>query len=632
MKAIAFCVFLSVWLLWPGGAPLAQATYHTKQVPMRDGKWLAADLYSMDTTVAKPVLLVQTPYDRTYYRSNIDIPAQAGGLRIPYDSLHYHVVTVDWRGFYGSTAAATASPDRGQDGYDCIQWLTQQSWCNGKVGTWGPSALGNVQFLTAAEQHPAHLCAMPLIRHPISGYEDYYTGGVYRKEHTETLVGIGFTVNVAAILAVPLYNAFWQGLEADNDIIPQVQIPMLLATGWFDHYPRRIVEGFWDLRARSAPAVRTAHKLIVGPWTHMDMDKTTVGSLTYPHCLAYTDSVARRFFDHYLRDVANGYPDEPAMRYYQMGTNAWRTTDQWPPVGTQARQLFLHADGSLQAATPGSSQTVAFDYAPHTPTPSFAGQRFNPLNPFLLTGPRDQSVVVESREDVLTFETPALTEALTLQGDLQLSAWVSLDRTDSDLNVRLTDVYPDGKSYVLGEGIRRLRLRDTLSTASLLTPGQVYAVRVRLDDIAHTFLPGHRLRITVAGSSSPRFHANLNNGGAMYTAGDTLVCRTTLHMGPTTPTALHLRVAATTTASTPAATPDPAFSLYPNPTNGQLWVTNPTGLPTTLHLYSMTGAQVAAIPIAAGTEPQVVDVSNLAPGMYLPMADKQALPKLVILK
>jgi hypothetical protein len=241
-------------------------------------------------------------------------------------------------------------------------------------------------------------------------------------------------------------------------------------------------------------------------------------------------------------------------------------------------------------------------------------------------------VVVESRDDVMTFETPTLTEALTLQGDLQLSAWVSLDRTDSDLNVRLTDVYPNGKSYVLGEGIRRMRLRDTVSTASLLTPGQVYAVRVRLDDIAHTFLPGHRLRITVAGSSNPRFHANLNNGGAMYTAGDTLVCRTTLHMGPATPTALHLRVAGSPTASRPAAARTAACHLYPNPSTGQLWVTNPSGLPTTLYLYSMTGTQVAAIPIAASSEPQQVDVSSLAPGMYLPMAGKQALPKITLLK
>jgi predicted acyl esterase len=308
MKPISFCVYLTAWLLWPGGAPLAQATYYTKQVPMRDGKWLAADLYSMDTTVPKPVILVQTPYNRTYYRNNIDIPAQAGGLRIPYDSLHYHVLTVDWRGFYGSAAAATASPNRGQDGYDCIQWLIQQSWCNGKVGTWGPSALGQVQFATAAAQHPAHLCAMPLIRHPISGYEDYYYGGVYRKEQTEALQGLGF-LSTATILSNPLYNNVWRLIERNNDIVPDVQIPLLMVTGWFDHNPRRIIEGYWDLRARSHTAVRNAHKLIVGPWTHMDVDKTDVGSLSYPHCLAYTDSVARRFFDHYLRDVANGYPD-----------------------------------------------------------------------------------------------------------------------------------------------------------------------------------------------------------------------------------------------------------------------------------------------------------------------------------
>ncbi|MBX3102792.1 MAG: CocE/NonD family hydrolase [Bacteroidetes bacterium] len=616
MKALFY--LLALWHI--GYIPFsltAQATYYEKQIPMRDSKWLAADLYSMDTAVAKPVILVQTPYNKNFYRTNIDIPAQAGGMRIPYDSLHYHIVTVDWRGFYGSADATTGgNPNRGQDGYDCIQWISEQSWCNGRVGTWGPSALGNVQFLTAAQQHPAHICAMPLVRHPLSGYEDYYTGGVYRKEHTEALQGLGF-LSTSVILSNPLYNTLWRSIETGNDIIPDIQIPMLLATGWFDHYPRRIINGFRDMQQRSGATIRTAHKLIVGPWTHSDVDKETVGALSYPYTLAYTDSVARRFFNHYLRDQDNGYPEEPVMRYYQLGENRWHTTDQWPPAGIQTRRLYLQEDGSLGAAAPQTAQAASFAYDPHTPTPSFAGQRFNPFNPLLLTGPRDQSVLIESRSDVLTFETPVLTEPLVLQGELTLEAWVSLNRTDSDLNVRITDVYPDGKSYLLGEGIRRLRLRDTVSTASLLTPGEVYPVKVRIDDLAQTFLPGHRLRITVAGASHPRFDANLNNGEAMYTAGDTLICQTTLHMGPETPTALAFRAAVQPASVHTASVARPAIHVYPNPAENSLWATNLTHTSQTLALVDVQGKTVRQYVLPATDRPMSLDISGLGAGLYM---------------
>ncbi|HEY6172592.1 MAG TPA: CocE/NonD family hydrolase, partial [Candidatus Kapabacteria bacterium] len=147
-------------------------TYVPMAIPVRDGATLASDLYTMDSTVAKPVILIQTPYNKALYRIAVNLP-QAGGS-LPFDSVHYNYVTVDWRGFYASTAAAKAGYDRGLDGYDIIEWIATQKWSNGKVGTWGGSALGMIQFQTAKHRPPHHICAVPFIIDYKTTYEKYF--------------------------------------------------------------------------------------------------------------------------------------------------------------------------------------------------------------------------------------------------------------------------------------------------------------------------------------------------------------------------------------------------------------------------------------------------------------------------
>jgi hypothetical protein len=100
---------------------------------------------------------------------------------------------------------------------------------------------------------------------------------------------------------------------------------------------------------------------------------------------------------------------------------------------------------------------------------------------------------------------------------------------DADVAVRLCDVYPDGRSMIMQQGILRLRFRDSLAKERLSVAGTIYTVRVTLPDLALTFLPGHRLRLVISGSDYPHFDLNLNNGGPMYAAGDTLPVRIRIH-------------------------------------------------------------------------------------------------------
>jgi len=138
-------------------------------------------------------------------------------------------------------------------------------------------------------------------------------------------------------------------------------------------------------------------------------------------------------------------------------------------------------------------------------------------------GPQDIRGAVESRPDVLTYSTAPLASDVEFAGPVSVQLFISCDRTDTDYAVRLCDVYPDGRSMILTQGIRRARLRNSLSTAELMNPGQTYLVTVELQNIAMTFPAGHRIRIDVTGSDYPHYDINLNNGGAMYQPGDTLL-------------------------------------------------------------------------------------------------------------
>ena len=138
-------------------------------IPMRDGKTLSGHLYRPNTSDAFPVILIQTPYNKNLY-SLAGLPL---GVGMDLENSPYAYVIVDWRCFYGSLSACVLNVNRGEDGYDTVEWIADQDWSNGKIGTWGPSALGNVQFETARE-HPPHLvCAMPEVPSPTTTYKEY---------------------------------------------------------------------------------------------------------------------------------------------------------------------------------------------------------------------------------------------------------------------------------------------------------------------------------------------------------------------------------------------------------------------------------------------------------------------------
>lgn len=588
-------------------------TPQTVSIQMRDSKFLAADIYIPDTEEARPTILIQTPYNKLYYRYGL--PLNVG---INLSSSPYNFVIVDWRGFYASAAAAVSGMNRGQDGYDVIEWITQQEWSNGKVGTWGPSALGKIQYETAREQHPAHICAVPLVASPEFLYQTYYPYGVYRKEYVDQLDALGYGMS-ATLLANPHFNATWTYIENLYFYPDRFKIPMLLIGGWYDHNIIEMVKYFDDMRELSDISVRDEHKFLIGPWAHGGFGMAQVGTeqqgeLFFPEAAEWSTVKALEFFAYYLLDADNAWPTaNPSIQYFQMGDMIWKQTEIWPPEGLTPRVYYLTSEGGLDTNEPtipnGFSQIV---YDPRDPSPTVGGPT---LRQDLQQGPYDQSLEVESRDDILVFSTEVLAEPIMVLGKATVTLHVSSDRLDTDFAIRLCDVYPDNRSMILCDNIFRMRFRDgfTVNDTNFMQIGEIYEIEIVMPDIAHTFLPGHKIRLDVSSSNYPRFDNNLNNGGQMYVSGDTLIATNQVYHNSERISKIEFLSDEDTKIQIVKKS---EIKIYPNPANENLIFTINEDIDARyFEIINITG-QVVFKGKIAGCE-TILNISDLNQGTYI---------------
>ncbi len=544
---------------------LAQLSPMVDSIPMRDGKKLAVDIYVPSGCSQCPTILIQTPYNRLLYRWSLPL-----GIGLNLNNSNYNFAIVDWRGFYGSTAAFDANADRGEDGYDVVDWISNQSWSDGQVGTWGPSALGVVQFQTAREKHPNHVCAVPQVAGPQFNYEDYYYGGVLEASRLEQLDALGYGLS-PLILSNQTYNFLWQFSESGSFYPADMEIPFLMIGGWYDHNVEGMLEFFNAMKQSSPLAVRDQHKLLMGPWVHGGtgaayVGSSTQGELTFPEAEFWSDSLALDFFDYYMRGISNNWNNFPNVKYFQIGENVWNDNNVWPPTDVSTHQLYLHPNNLLLGMLPSnSSGSSGYNYDPRAPSPTIGGPT---LHSTLDQGSYDQAPLVESRNDVLTFSSVALSQNVVMKGNSKVHLYVSSNLPDTDFAIRLTDVYPDNRSMLLTDGIQRMRFRngytasDTVGTA--MTGGQIYEVEIELPTLAYTFLAGHKIRIDITSSNARRWDVNLNNGGDMYVAGDTLIAQNTVYFNSNQPSYVELQLQ-DFLGQVDAHATFATLALYPNP-------------------------------------------------------------------
>jgi len=478
-----------------------------EQIPMRDGKSLAADVYLPKAGQSWPTILIQTPYNRLFYR--------IAGLPLP--TSDYAFVIVDWRGFWGSASAAAPFPHYGRDGYDCVEWIAGQAWSDGHVGTWGASALGGVQYQTARE-HPPHLDAcVPLVRDMQFDYRHYYPGGALREELLRVYQIVGYTIQ-GTIVKHPTHDLWWQSMEQASRYADEIDVPMFIIGGWYDIDVPGFMKTYRWLSHYGDPAARDEHRLMIGPWEHGKEGELKQGELQYPGAEGFAQRAAVLFLDKWCRGIGSGLPGM-RVHFFDMGTRQWHEADEWLAAGTEDLRLYLQPGGGLHIDQPPlGSAADDLPYDPLDPCPTLGGAVIMPNIP---SGPRDLRSGVEDRSDVLVYTTPPLPENVTLAGAPSALLHASSDRRDTDFMVRLTDVYPDGRSMLVVDGACRGRFRDGTDEEKLMTPGVVYKIPVGMSETAITFPAGHRIRIVISSSNHPRFHANPNDGGPLYDPGAT---------------------------------------------------------------------------------------------------------------
>ena len=539
-------------------------TLNDIMIPMSDGQQLEADVYLPSGPGPFEVILIQTPYDKDAFEAWLPM-----GVGQNVDAQPFAWVIVDWRGFYGSSGA-TSGPTTGEDGYDVCDWIVAQSWHADRIGTWGPSALGKVQYNTAQQQHPNHTCAVPLVAEPHQAYDSYFYGGVLEEARLQTLDFLGYGLSPFIFSNNNVYhNNTWQFLETTTWNPSGIQIPTLQIGGWYDHAIDKMVDWYEATRNSADPSVQDEQWLLVGPWVHGGTGAAYVGSslqgeLNYPNAEFVSDTMAWDFLNYYLLDTPNGWDATPMITYYELGNDTWHTSNNTTIESTTSNTLYLDQNGVLKSSN-GAFYT-SFVCDPNNPSPTIGGAT---LSPSLDQGPYDQ-ISLEARNDVISFSTDVLTTDVTTTGRVSADIYVESDQPDGDIVIRLIDVHPDGRNMLITDGIKRIRFRNgyTMADESFMSPGQVYNISVDLPFTNYTWKAGHRLKIMISGNSSERWSVNLQDGGPMYTAGTGNIANMTIHHDATYPSSITL----------PGNNPvlgmseltESAVVLYPIPTEEQL--------------------------------------------------------------
>ncbi|HPC84101.1 MAG TPA: CocE/NonD family hydrolase [Thermoanaerobaculaceae bacterium] len=533
---------------WAAGAaaPAQGQTPAEMFVTMPDGVRLATDIY---LPVGHgwgpwPVILQRTPYGkRSALSANTCLAWWAQG---------FVCVAQDVRGTGRSEGHNTVFRDDRVDGQATIEWITRQSWSNDRIGTFGGSALGITEYALAPGAPAALKCQLPVVATADFYHHAAFAGGALRYGLAHPwLAGQGSLDFYEQLRQHRLWDAWWE----ETDVVSHVgtiDVPGLHVGGWYDIFLQGTLDAFRLIQHHGGPNARGAQKLVVGPWTHTGLGGTQAGQLTYPaNAVSYGELLTdwRDWFVHHLQGGKPAVASWPPVRIYLMGAagepgapgNQWLALQDWPPPSWLV-PLYFDASGGLDRALPAAGER-AFFADPANPVPTRGGANlFETVDgAYQGIGPEDQRPI-EARDDVLVFSTPALAAPLPVVGPLRAVLWVRPDTRDLDLAVRLADVYPDGRSMLVVDGIARARMRCGADRECLLTPGQAVEVEVDLTSTALVVNVGHRLRISVSGSNRPRFEVNPNTGGDLNSPGQGTVAHPVLLVGPTYPSRLEVPV------------------------------------------------------------------------------------------
>jgi putative CocE/NonD family hydrolase len=549
------------------------------KVPMRDGVRLEATVHLPREAAPCPAVLVRTAYNRMW-----------GGLD-DFLARGMAVVLQDVRGRYGSEGRWVPFVNETRDGVDTLNWIAAQPWCNGRIAMFGDSYLAATQLAVAGAHHPNLVALNPRHMCVDMWQHAYYFDGVFSLALTWSWLVFEVSSRSSNAVHLPLfrlerllrelpllrldvksgfppvpayrqytsrwrYGKFWRD-RSFRPHLARADVPLLLTAGWYDYYAGEAFEAYRILLEHAKdPLLARRHRVLVGPWTHGMPGATSLGQLDFgPASLAENDSTLR-WLDCMLHGRGAETFQPAPIRLFVMGANAWRDEQEWPLARTRWTKFYLHSrggaarlpsDGTLSTEAPGRETPDSYTYDPEDPAPTLGGNHsVGPYNPGLYEmarpGPFDQRPL-ERRDDVLTYTTPVLDEDVEVTGPVRLRLFASSSARDTDFTAKLCDVYPDGRSMNIAEGVLRARFRERRWEAPrLMKPGTVYEFPIDLQATSNVFRRGHHIRLDIGSSNFPLWDRNLNTGNDPATDTEMRRARQTIHHDAAHPSHLILPV------------------------------------------------------------------------------------------
>jgi len=457
--------------------------------------------------------------------------------------------------------------DHSTDTWDTIEWLVRNiAESNGRVATIGGSYEGFTVLMSTVNPHPALKAAVPFAA-MVDGWmgDDWFHNGAFRGEGAleftynqqatrgssekwwsdtydsyEAWLRGGSAGEIAAsrgleqagfwrqLAAHPAYDDWWQEQAMDRVLAKEpLTVPMLIVGGLFDQEDIYGSPALYRALAPRDPEGRYVH-LVLGPWNHGQSRREGrgIGMVQFEGDTAgwFRREVMQPFLDHHLKDAPN--PDTPRVLAYETGANAWRRYSDWPRAcaegcATKSRALYLQAQGALGFARTGDARDAFDEYVsdpvkpvPYRPRPTISsGAEGSTWGDWLMDDQRQAA----ARTDVLVYETEPLTAPLRVAGEPLARLFASTTGSDADWVVKLIDVWPaeyppnpklGGYQQMISADISRGRYREDFSQAKAIEPGKVLEYKVRLPQVSHTFLPGHRIMVQIQSSWFPLYDRN----------------------------------------------------------------------------------------------------------------------------
>lgn len=452
--------------------------------------------------------------------------------------------------------------DEATDTYDSVDWLVKNvKNNNGNVGTWGISYDGFYATMTASSNHPALKAVSP--QAPVTDWfrgDDRHHNGAFTFLQTTNFLpslegerqGRGVTPDIVKndvytdylklgtfadadkmvgptvkmwvdIKNHPNFDSFWQERDARTSCY-NLKPAVLVVGGTFDSEDCYGAWGTYEAIKKQSPT--TELYLAFGPWYHggwSGRNYDHLGNVYFGEGINtyYHDEIEYPFFRYYLE----GKGEKPnAINIYYSGSNNWEKLPDWPLAQVQYTPYYLHNGGDLgtNAPTEIDSKTSYYSDLDH-PVPFTGTPVRSRVNQYMT----DDQRFAETRPDVITFCTDVLTDSVKLSGPIDVKLFTSITGTDADFVVKVIDVYPENFRYprevsakmqnnynmsgyelmVRGE-VFRGRYRNSFENPEAFVPGEVTPVNFRLYDVAHTFLPGHKIMVQIHSTWFPLVDRN----------------------------------------------------------------------------------------------------------------------------